>query len=368
MNIKKLTLILCAFLLLTGSIRAQGCVAIRNITGFGQFAELGYGPDSSKWMLDFSSRIFEAYTFLEGTTKITPADLRTGVTLHEVTNNVELTRLLSRGWSIAVDVPVLANGTAGALEHASGDYHTTHAFGLGDIRLTVYKWLLNESSSDRGNIQVGLGVKFATGNYHSEDYFYDDPNDPTAKVSAPVNVAIQLGDGGTGITTQVNAFYNFNKNISVYGNFFYLISPTDQNGVAAWPPNLLPPNLVTLYHEATYDVNSVPDSYTCRAGANFIFGPWVATGGLRYEGVPAHDLIGQDDGLRRAGHIFSAEPGVQYKLKKSFLYAFVGLPIDRRTIITVPDERMAGITGMPVAPTPGHFANYLVYFGYSFTL
>jgi len=264
-------------------------------------------------------------------------------------------------------MPIDANETAGPLEHASGDYHTTHAFGLADMRLTIYKWLLGASSSGRGNIQLGVGIKFPTGNYRTEDYFYTSSTDKTYRQSAPVNVAIQLGDGGTGITTQLNAFYFFNKDISVYGNIFYLISPKDQNGVAAWPPGLLDANTTALFHAATYDVNSVPDNYSLRAGANFLLGNFVATGGLRYEGAPAHDLIGLNDGLRRVGHIFSAEPGVQYKFKKSLLYAFVTLPLARATIATVPDERMAAITGTPLSITPGHFANLLVYVGYTFT-
>ncbi len=369
MLIKKTLLFSTICYVFSTPIFGQGCVAIRNIAGFSQFAELGQSSktEKEKWMMDVNNRVFEAYTFLEGTTKITPENLRSGVTLHEFTTNFELTRLLNNGWAISLDMPVSANATAGELEHASGDYHLTHDFGLGDMRLTVYKWLFNGPSSDRGNIQLGLGIKFPTGNYHSEDYFYDDPSNKNFKELFPVNVAIQLGDGGTGITTQFNAFYLINSHISIYGNFFYLISPRDQNGVAAWPPNLVPAATYAVFQQATYDVNSVPDSYTSRAGANFLFGKWVATAGFRYEGVPAHDLVGQDNGLRRAGHIFSAEPGIQYKLPKSLIYAFVGIPIERRTIVTVPDERMAAITGQPVSPSPGHFANYIVYFGYSFT-
>jgi hypothetical protein len=70
--------------------------------------------------------------------------------------------------------------------------------------------------------------------------------------------------------------------------------------------------------------------------------------------------------LRRVGHIFSAEPGINYKFKKSFLYTYVTIPIDRRTIETVEDERQTAITGIPTI-TAGHFANYVIYAGYSFT-
>jgi hypothetical protein len=347
-------------------IHAQGCVAIRNIAGFSEFAQLGYNQTKDDWVMDINNRYFEAYTFLDGKQNITPKDLKSGVTLYEYTMNIELTRLLKNGWSITMDMPIEANETAGSLEHASGDYHTTHAYGLGDMRFTVYKWLLNEQKSSRGNIQAGLGIKFPTGNYHTEDYFYDDPNDKTYRELLPVNVAIQLGDGGTGITTTLNGYYIFSRHVSIYGNLFYLINPKSQNGVAAWPPNLAPPSVYALWHETSYDVNSVPDSYTTRAGANFIFSNFVATAGMRFEGVPAHDLIGEDDGLRRAGHILSVEPGLQYKLSKSLLYAFVTLPVARQTVKTLPDEWQEAITGTATI-TPGHFANYVIYVGYTFT-
>jgi hypothetical protein len=199
-----------------------------------------------------------------------------------------------------MDMPVSSNKVTSKAEHASGEIHTTHAYGLGDIRFTAYKWLLNSKVMRKGNVQVGLGIKFPTGNYHTEDYFYTKLNDKSFKELAPVNVALQPGDGGLGITTELNAFYIFSHIISVYGNFFYLINPKDQNGVASWPPGILPPPVVSLFHAATYDVNSVPDNYTMRGGANFTFNRrLVATAGLRYEGAPAHDLIGQNDGLRR---------------------------------------------------------------------
>jgi hypothetical protein len=363
---KKPILLFLIFIVLASIAYSQGCVAIRNITGFGQFSELGYGQSTDKWMLDINNRYFKAYRFLEGKKNITPSDLSSGVTLHEYTMNLELTRVLRNGWNISLDMPVSSNETYGALEHASGDVHSTHAFGIGDIRFTVYKWLLNSARASKGNIQVGLGIKFPTGNYHTEDYFYTSSTDKTYKELAPVNVAVQLGDGGTGITTQLNAFYIFNPNISIYGNFFYLISPKDVNGVLSWPPGILPADAIALFHATTYDINSVPDNYTLRAGVNATFNNLVATAGLRYEGAPAHDLIGQNDGLRRVGHIFSVEPGLEYKFKKSFLYSFFTLPIARATIETIPDKRMAAITGMN-SITPGHFANSVFFVGYTFT-
>ena len=359
---KKITALLLTVFVVNINIYSQGCVAIRNLAGFGRFAQLRYGQSNYKWMLDINNRYFEAYNLFEGKENTGYSD---SINLYEYTLNLQLSHVMNNGWSYSLDVPIASNKITSRLEHASGFRHSTHAYGIGDIRFTLYKWLFNSNVIRKGNIQAGLGIKFPTGNYHTEDYFYNDPANPSAKVLAPVNVAIQLGDGGTGITTEINTFYIFNHRFSIYGNFFYLINPKDQNGVSAFPPNALPPFVATLFHSTTNDVNSVPDNYTMRGGANFTFKRFVGTAGLRYEGAPSHDLIGQNDGLRRVGHIFSAEPGVQYKFNRSILYSFVTVPVDRATIKTVPDKRQEAITGQP-AITPGHFANVLVFIGYTF--
>ena len=54
----------------------------------------------------------------------------------------------------------------------------------------------------------------------------------STKTFGPVDQSIQLGDGGTGITLEINSFYNFSHKVGVYGNFYYLSNPVDQNGVS----------------------------------------------------------------------------------------------------------------------------------------
>ncbi|HSZ86377.1 MAG TPA: hypothetical protein VK787_10115, partial [Puia sp.] len=343
------------------SVFSQGCVPIRNLAGFGQFAQLGYGQSNDKWLLDINNRYFQASQVYSLSTP-KPWD---GLTIYTYTTNFGLSRMLNNGWSISLDVPISANSISSIIEHRSGFRHTTSAFGLSDIRFTVYKWLFHGENSQRGNIQLGVGIKFPTGSDKDEDYFYTDPTNPKARTLAPVNVAIQLGDGGTGFTTEINGFYFFNKTISVHGDLFYLINPRDQNGVPSLPPGF-PASTVKLFDTLGTEVNSVPDAYTVRAGADFTFNQLVATAGLRYEGVPAHDLIGKDDGLRRPGHIFSVEPGVQYKFKKSFLYSFVTVPVMRSTVKAPTDAEASAITGTDVTTT-GHYANIVFFIGYTFT-
>jgi hypothetical protein len=95
---------------------------------------------------------------------------------------------------------------------------------------------------------------------------------------------------------------------------------------------------------------------------NFTF--W---GGLRIEGTPVHDAIGQSNGQRRAGKVISVDPGVNYKIKNMTIYAFVPFPIFRETKQTVPDQRLTEYTGKYV-PSPGGFANYQLFLGVLFKI
>ena len=82
----------------------------------------------------------------------------------------------------------------------------------------------------------------------------------------PINPAIQLGDGGTGITTEVNTFYFFDskKTIGLYGNFYYLINPRDINGTQYTMGKPLDPFMLQI---GAYE-NSVPDVFSFRAGVD----------------------------------------------------------------------------------------------------
>ena len=365
---KRIILSVIISLIITIHLHAQGCIPIRNIAGFAQFAQLGYLPSPDTWMININGRYFKAYQSINGTTKVPiPASAADRFINYNRTLNISISKALQNGWSLALDVPMYSNESIGHQEHRSGVRHATNSFGLGDIRFTVYKWILKSDPALKGNIELGLGMKLATGDYKFQDYFYNDPANPKVKTLAPVDPSIQLGDGGTGITVQINTYYVFNEYLSLYGNFFYLINPRDQNGVSNLKGIIPSTRADTLTIKSGEDVNSVPDNYTLRVGANITVGRLVLTAGVRYEGAPAHDLLGGNSGLRRCGHIFSFEPGIQLKLKKGFLYAFYTLPLARETIQSVPDKTYSALLGSKYI-SQGRFANYLIFVGYAFTL
>ncbi len=341
---------------LTTHVNAQGCVAIRNISGFGQYHFEDKTFSEHKWQINFNNRYFKSYKdYREGVDIKTPSQNRSINRSYSL--DISLSRYFSRGWSAAVSLPVLVNGREASFEHggANTPRHTTHAFGIGDIRFTVYKWLTEPRPKQKINLQLGLGIKLPTGDYDVQDYFY---RSDTAKVLAAVNPAIQPGDGGTGIITELNSFYILNRTMNLYANAYYLFSPREQNGVSTTFGRQPSPAAL----QANNTVASVTDVYSFRAGFNVDVSSFTISGGLRYEGVPVYDAIGGSEGTRRAGYNISAEPGLLYRLKKATLYTYIPIIFSRKLKQNVPDKKLSEIMGSKII-SPGGFADYIIFVG-----
>lgn len=342
--------------------RAQGCVAIRSTGGF---CTMGKHPDSvmnahssGLWVFNMNNRYFRSFRHFIGKQEQTQRiALGTNVINHAYTQDLTLSRLFDARWSALIDIPILANSRSSLYEHGNIDRHETHSFGLGDLRLAVYAWLFNPARIQKGNIQLGLGIKFPTGNYNYQDYFYNvGPNG--SRRLGPVDQSIQLGDGGTGITAEINSYYNFSHTFRLYENFFYLSNPRDVNGVSTARGGT--PTATAIAN--TSDVMSVPDQYMARGGASFEKGHLIFSAGARVEGLPARDFIGNNDGFRRPGYIFSGEPGISWKNKSVVIYAFVPIAIIRDRTVSLADEITTRLTGVP-AHGDAAFADYTVNIG-----
>lgn len=341
--------------LLFNRTQAQGCITIRNLTtSTGQYNLLDRSYVTSDWQINFANRYFVANRAYTGT-KYNPSAPDFTNTTYAM--DFGITRLLPKGWAIAIDIPLSANSRKTAFEHGApgSTQYTTHSFGLNDISLTAYKWILAPHENQKFNFQLGLGIKFATGAYNYEDYFY---RDDTTAVLAPVNPSIQLGDGGTGIITVLNTFYVFNKTWSLYGNFYYLFSPRDQNGVS----NTFGRTPTGPQLKVQANVNSVPDTYSARAGVSAVIKRWIFSAGGRIEGAPVYDVLGQSHGLRRAGYNASIEPGAMYNFKTVSIYYYMPIivGVDEMTVAT---DRELGLTS-----TTGGSASVQFIFGAVFKL
>ncbi len=209
----------------------------------------------------------------------------------------------------------------------------------------------------KANVQFGAGIKLPTGDYKYQDYFFND----SSKSLGPVDQSIQLGDGGTGLTAEVNAFYNFGKNISAYANTFYLFNPREQNGVSTARGGVSSPASI----QYGSNVMSVPDQYLVRAGINVRQHNISLSAGMRLEGLPAKDVFGGSEGFRRPGYIVSAEPGVSYNKEKITVYAYVPVAVERNRVQSVPDLHRTAITKQAYTGDAA-FADYTVNAGVTF--
>ena len=309
---KKALAFLFILAIFSQNVNSQGCIAIRNVANpTGQYNLLDRKFTQANWQIAATNRFFVANQLYSGADKVSGNfENRT------YTFDVSITRLLNKGWSLNLDIPISSNSRMAPGEHGGPGDNTTRSFGLNDISLVALKWILAPHPNQKFNFQLGLGIKFPTGNYNYQDYF--SRND-TLKVLAPVNPSIQLGDGGTGIMTELNAFYVFSKVWSAYASAFYMFNPRDQNGVS----NLQGRTATNAQVLATATVNSVSDTYSARAGISAVLSRWILSAGLRFEGAPVDDVLGQSHGLRRAGYNFTIEPGLMYNWQTVSVYYYM---------------------------------------------
>ena len=273
---------------------------------------------------------------------------------HEAVNEanyfeVNLQRALTKRLSLGLTIPVVHYTRSTYHEHDFLGRFETSASGLGDIRMAAYYLLFDPDENPDGNIVLGGGPKFPTGEYDAEDTF-QSVNGPVVK---PVDQSIQPGDGGWGVTLEVDGFYRLWETVNAYLQAYYLFNPENTNGV---------PSLVDSSRNPFEGVNSIPDQYVARGGLSYVVNPdWGLTlslGGL-IEGVPAQDLIGDSDGFRRPGYAVFIEPGVTIARGKWYLSVTVPVAVYRNRVQSLADEKLSDLTGFYIHGDAA-FADYLI--------
>jgi len=314
---------------------------------------------SGTWTLGWNNRYFKSYKHFVGTEEQKQrVEEGTEVINHVFSTELGLTRQFNNRWSFAFFAPLISNARSSLYEHDSKHRYSTHSFGLGDIRFATYYWLVDPAKMSKANVQVGLGLKLPSGDYKYTDYFHKTDS---TKILGPVDQSIQLGDGGTGITLETNAFYTFSR-ASVFFNGFYLSNPREQNGVSTARGGATSPSSIAYGS----DVMSVPDQFMLRAGASYALKQFSFSGGMRLEGVPAKDLVGGSNGFRRPGYVLSAEPVIAFRSKQTQLYLAVPVAVQRNRTQSVPDKIRTEKTGV-YAQGDAAFADYTVNFGVAFS-
>ena len=280
----------------------------------------GHGESQStdlragEWQVAVDYRYLHADRFFVGSQQTTPPKQFFGqpLIINVHTANLNVTYAASDRISVRLTVPV-SYGSQSRF-YADTARHIARAGGIGDVGLVGTVWLLNPRTHTKGNLAIGAGIKFPTGNYKFAAAYFDSTGN---SVQFPVDQSIELGDGGWGVILQGQAFRQVTPRAFVYFTGSNLVSPRNQTDVVRAP--IAPGSAVHV---------SVPDVYTGRLGLSYGLLPErglsVSLGG-RVDGIPYHDLIGKSDGFRRPGYIVFLDPAVA--LERGASTFTVGTPI-----------------------------------------
>ena len=342
--------------------RAQGCVAIRHFSCSSAFGVGAALMNPGELTLGTSYRYFKSFRHFRGTHE-EPDRVANGT---EVINHAHAMDLyaqyaLSHRTYATITLPFVVNTRSSLYEHGRTQRSTTFSRGLADARVSLGYWLLNPRQHANMNLALALGLKVPTGDYSANDLFYNVGPDGQPAVR-PVDQSIQPGDGGVGLTVDVQWYHRLAGDLSWSGSGFYLLNPREMNGVRTFRESLSP----TLMNEA---VMSVPDQYAIRAGLSYAIPSYGASAmfGIRYEGVPVEDLVGGSHGFRRPGSVFSVEPGVSYMRGPLSFNVSVPLAVIRNRPQSVTDRETELLTGTP-RNGDAAFADYSINLGISYRL
>ncbi|HUS02994.1 MAG TPA: hypothetical protein VMY77_14750 [Chitinophagaceae bacterium] len=314
---------------------AQGCVAIKGTSGI-----CSRPTDAKGWEINLTNRYFRSYKHFVGIEEQKErVEAGSNVINHAYELDMSVIRTINSRWSLAMTLPFLSYGRSSLYEHDGKTRHSTHSFGIGDAKFAAYKWMLDPQKSHKGNIQLGLGIKLPTGNYNYQDYFYKKAD---SSILGPVDQSVQPGDGGTGVTFELNTFYNFSHKLGAYGNFFYLVNPREVNGTSTTRGG----TASATAKKYNTDVMSVPDLFMTRAGLAYMVNNITFSGGIRIEGLPSKDLIGGSRGFRRPGYIISAEPTITWVTKNASFNIAVPVALKRNRTQSDSDKRRTIDTGV----------------------
>lgn len=278
-----------------------------------------------------------------------------------------VSRQMTPRFSLSVGVPWISASWAIPRPTAPvpGPRANEPASGLGDISVASRMWVMNPKTHPRGNLEVGIGLKMPTGKSDATATFVGSNGQQPAE--RYVDMSVQPGDGGWGITTEIAAFKQVKKAM-IFASANYLINPRDTSGT---PSNgqlagATPTPLST-------SVNSTPDQYLVRAGSGFYLGKgFSASGAYRIEGLPRYDLVGHSHGFRRPGFEMFIEPGVSYtkggssfgftmpwafyrnRLPNPYTGSFGDATFPRFIVLATYSQKLGGSKGNNrLSPTPG---------------
>lgn len=336
---------------------SQGCVAIRSFSGCGAGTTGSAILKQGESLISGNFRYFHSFRHFRGREEeIHRIEEGTQVINDSYFMDLSFTYAFANRFYTSLTIPFVYHERSSMYEHGGNDLrqrHKTYAKGLADMRIAAGYWLLPEDKHPGTNMALALGLKFPTGESGVEGKFYNaGPNGET--VTRPVDQSIQPGDGGLGITIEMQGFHHLNERLVVNGNFYYLLNPREHNDVR---------------RREGADPYASPDQYAIRLGMTYasLFPGFDAYLGGRMECVPVYDLIGGSNAYRRPGYAISVEPGVSYAHNNLLLNVSVPIAVERNRTQSYLDKQRERETGEP-RHGDAAFADYLINVGVAYRL
>ncbi len=376
---KKQLLLLSFFsfvlLLVSQQIAAQGCVAVRPMSGCSGTASNSILLGKGEWQFGANYRYFRSFRhFKSDTEQKERVENNTEVINYANSLDLGLTYGISNRLSVSANLPLIHYDRSSLYEHygnsatANPEHKRFHtgAQGIGDARLSAAYWIFNPEKHHNYNLSVGLGVKLPTGNENVQDEFHrrkaTDGGDSI--IVKAVDQSIQLGDGGVGVSLELQGFVALASRGSLYFNGFYMSNPRETNNTVN---RIITANSTDI--DKITEFHSVADQFVARVGVNYTLLPAksLAVGlGFRAEGVPSKDLIGGSNGFRRPGFIVAVEPGVSIQRGKLAFSLNVPYALYRKRTRSVAD--IAGGNDANGIPRNGDaaFADYSINLGIAY--
>lgn len=341
--------ILSILFLVAGAIQAhvdaQGCVAVRQMGGNFVCASSSYFLPKGQVQAGVGYRYFHSWRHFVGTEE-QPHRQTTGggfdANGHERGNAVNIyAHALDFNFSYAISdrlqvnasIPFVHNersqvlrtktGTVGGKTVTlEGTRYSVYAKGLGDVRISANYWLIDHTKAAKGNVMVGLGVKLNTGSHTEKDkaLAIDSETKEVIKQTQTMDQAIQPGDGGIGISVELQAFRQLYKGLYGFAAGYYLFNPRESNGSFKSAPTVAKDEEGNVLGTLTgYNIYASPDQYLARVGVMGSLGKehnLTLSLAARAEGIPAYDAFGGQVAYRRPGYVVAVEPGLSYRMGK----------------------------------------------------
>jgi len=313
-------------------------------------AEAGGYLKPGDWTTTFGVRHVYSHVHFSGPTEnFSRAQLGTEVQSKTNIDSLVFTYQLTPRISLTGTVPFLY-----ASRRQQSQYATLHTSGLSDVSFGAQYWLRSPRSSKAGanNAQIGLSLLTPSGNDRQNNVVATTFGGPTS--TQYPDYSVQPGAGTWGMIMSWQAFQNLGANTVAFvdGNYvmtqggyhsFWTSHGGTSNGAPAPTPGMT-------------QFDAIQDQYMVEVGASHP-APGVRglglTLSLRDEGVPAHNLIGNDLGFRRPGFGIALTPGIIYTRGPHMLQFSLGKVMIRDRTKSVAEEINGAHEG------DAAFANYV---------